>query len=168
MKGYQLCHVEYVESSTSQWCVKCGEHLIPASIAFSHTFFLTHCQWSLTVMVDMLYFWFLLCWWFSYTWNKICCISGSSHLISDHVYDSVSTCLYIIDRKYLHGFSARQILAEHCNPVMFGSWVRRYWLILQSKQLLQGVTWQNRCANSLSYSLTVINEGLPCSVNAVI
>lgn len=54
----------------------------------------------------MSYFWFLLCWWFSYTWNKICCISGISHLISDHVYDSVSTCLYIIDRKYLHGFSA--------------------------------------------------------------
>lgn len=40
MKSHQLCHVKYAESSKSQRCLKCGEHLIPASIAFSHTFVL--------------------------------------------------------------------------------------------------------------------------------
>lgn len=48
--------------------------------------------------------------------------------------------------------SQYQSSTEHCHPVMFGSSVTRYWLILQSKQILQGVTWQKRCANSLSYS----------------
>lgn len=108
-------------------------------------------KWSLflTVKLNTLYLWLLLWWWwYSYTWNNNLCIFGISCLISDHVYDRVSAYFYIINGTYLRGFSPSEF-GRTLSSCHVGSWVKRHWLILQSKQILQGVSWQNRCENSL-------------------
>lgn len=98
----------------------------------------------------------------------MCCISGVSYLISDHVYDSVSAYFYVIDGKYLRGFSASEFdrTLPPCHVWEFSNTILAH-LAIQANSARCYLAKKDVQIPYLIL-LTIINEALPCSVNAVI